>query len=150
MSGKEAAAVAITAALTAGMAKPGPEFDLLAFARENRYRVQNLHAGQAVPPAISMDPRNGAGGYRGDDARWDAIVGQRGYVAMDGANLSVFLFFGSSRGVRSALGKLRVMGARIDQIGDSEIAATVPPAKIEEAIRLIKASRLRPPNCGSF
>ena len=56
-------------------------FDLLSFARAHRYRLRNLQDGQACPPARCDHP--GTPAYQGENAWW-AIVGNRGYVAMDG------------------------------------------------------------------
>ena len=74
-------------------------FDLMAFAKQRRYRVRNLHDGHAVPPA--RPPKHGkrgpVQGYLGADDRMDAILGKRGYVAMDGERLSVFASYRSRR-----------------------------------------------------
>ena len=125
-------------------------FDLAAYACEHRYRLRNLHDGRPVPPAIQKGPCDKTRGYWGQDDRCDAIVGHNGYVAMDEDRLSVFLFYKSAKGVKKALTQLEAMDAQIDQVGDMEVCATVPVEQIEEALKLIKVSKLRPTNKGSF
>ena len=116
--------------------------NLTEYARSHRYRLRNLHDGGPVPPAIWKPPK----GYRpvctGDEDRWDAIVGYDGYVAMDGDELSVCLFYKSARGVKSAESRLKVMGGQIDQVGDTELGATVHVEQIEEVLKLIRVSKV--------
>ena len=125
-------------------------FDLAAYARMNRYRMRNLHDGRPVPPAIQKGPCDKTRGYWGQDDRCDAIVGHHGYVAMDGDTLSIFLFYKSAKGVNRALSQLEAMDARIDQEGDMEVCATVSVEQIEEALKLIKVSKLRPGDVSRF
>ncbi|UCE61393.1 MAG: hypothetical protein JSU63_06520, partial [Phycisphaerales bacterium] len=75
------------------------QHDLLAYAREHRYRVRNLHDGKPVPPAMPKKSSRDKVGYVGDLDRWDAIVGHRGYVAMDGGQLTISVFYKSPQGV---------------------------------------------------
>ncbi|UCC28728.1 MAG: hypothetical protein JSU86_11055 [Phycisphaerales bacterium] len=117
--------------------------DLVEYARKHRYRVRNLHDGGPVAPARWKPPQGYRPVYVGKDDRWDAIVGYAGYVAFDGCDLSVFLFFKSNRGVTSALKRLKAIGARIDQIGDTEVGAFAPVERIEEVLKLIQVSKLR-------
>ena len=69
---------------------------------------------------------------------------------MDGDDLSVCLFFRSSRGVNQAMARLREMGATIDQVGDTAVGATASPAQIDETLDLIKVSKLRPGDVSRF
>ncbi|MGB2985839.1 MAG: hypothetical protein WBE26_08145 [Phycisphaerae bacterium] len=127
--------------------------DLIGYARMHRYRVRNLHDGGPVPPARWRHPRwhkPATAGHIGEDDRWDAIVGQHGYVAMDGNNLSVCLFYKSAKGVNRVLVRLKAMSGQIDQVGDTELGATVPGDRIEEVLKLIRVSRLPPGDAGRF
>ena len=131
-----------------GLASAAPvivaHFDLLAYARKHRYRLRNLHDGGPVPPAIWKPPKGYRPVYTGAEDRFDAIVGRDGYVAMDGDELTVCLFYRSTKGVKSAKTRLEAMGGRIDQEGDTELGATVPVEQIAEVLKLIKVSRLKP------
>jgi hypothetical protein len=89
-------------------------------------------------------------GHWAEEDRMDAIIGQNGYIAMDGDRLSVCLFYKSGKGVKRAVGRLQTMGAEVDQIGDTEVGATVPVERIEDVLALIRVSRLQPPNSGAF
>ena len=125
-------------------------FDLVSYARKRRYRLRNLHDGYLVPPAICREPCDRARGYWGKDDRWDAIVGHRGYVAMDGDKLSVALFYDSPYGVSVVLPRLEALGASVDQLGDMEVGATAPVEQIEQVLKLIKVSKLRPGDVRRF
>ena len=119
--------------------------DLVAYARKHRYRVRNLHDGGPVPPARWRHPKGhkpATAGHIGEDDRWDAIVGQHGYVAMDGNKLSVCLFYKSAKGVNRVLVRLKAMDARIAQVGDTELGATVPAQRMEEVLKLIRVSKV--------
>ncbi len=78
----------------------------------------------------------------------DAIVGARGYVAMDGEHLSVCLFYRSGKGVNQAVSRLEEIGGRIDQVGDMEVGAMVPVRQIDEVLKLIRVSKLANRNPG--
>ncbi len=125
-------------------------FELAAYAKKYRYRLRNLHDGGPVPPAKPARGAGGPTGYIGATERMDAIVGSKGYVTMDGNELSVCLFHKNALGINRAVPRLEAIGARIDQIGDTELGATFSVEHIDEVLQLIKASRLRPPNQGSF
>ncbi len=122
------------------------EFDLVAYAREHRYRLRNLHDGGPVPPAIWKPPRGYRPVYVGEDDRCDAIVGRNGYVAFDGELgwLGITLFFKSALGVNKARDKIQAMGGTVTQEGDTEIAGTIPVESIEEGLLLIRVSKLKP------
>ena len=126
------------------------QLDLVAYAREHRYRLRNLHDGGPVPPAIWKPPKGYKPVYTGAEDRFDAIVGYDGYVAMDGDELSVCLFYRSTKGVNRAITRLKAMGGRMDQEGDTEVGATVPVSQIEEVLRLIKVSKLQPGDASRF
>ena len=119
-------------------------FDLVAYAKKHRYRMRNLHDGGPVPPAIWKPPKGGYPSWRGAAERMDAIVGRRGYVAMDGDKLSVCLFYRSAKGVKRAVERLEAIGGQIDQVGDMEMGATAPAEHIDELMRLIIVSKLHP------
>jgi len=121
-------------------------FDLVAYARKHRYRLRNLHDGGPVPPAIWKPPKGYRPAYVGDDDRMDAIVGRNGYLADEGepGRLCICLFFKSGRGVNKGRDKIQTMGGTVTQEGDTEIAGTVPVESIEEALKLIKVSKLMP------
>ena len=125
-------------------------FDLLAYARAHRCRVRNLHDGAACPPARWMKPKGTTPtaqvGHVGQDDRFDAIVGYDGYVCDQGAPgwLGIYLSYGSSRGVNRGAERIKGMGGRVDQVGDTEVAGVVPVETIESALKLIRVSKLSP------
>ena len=121
-------------------------FDLMAYARQRRYRVRNLHNGRAVPPALgpTRGERGDFEGYRGADDRLDAIVGKYGYVTTDGDRLSVYLCYRSSFTKTKAMRRFEAMGGTIDQEGDWEFGGFAPPEAIVDVLKLIRVSRLRP------
>ncbi len=120
-------------------------FDLVACAKRHRYRLRNLHYGNPVPLARCKRNLGMTRGHWGLD-RLDAIVGRRGYVAMDGDELSVCVFCKSSQGVTYAVRQLESAGARIDQVGDTEAGATVPVGQIDDALKIIRVLKLHPGN----
>jgi len=126
------------------------EFDLVAYAREHRYRLRNLHDGGPVPPAIWKPPRGYRPVYVGEDDRCDAIVGRNGYVAFDGelGRLGICMFYRSGKGVNQARAKIQAMGGTVALEGDTEIAGTIPVESIEEALKLIRVSKVPNRNPG--
>ncbi len=123
------------------------DFDLTAYARKHRYRLRNLHKGHAVPPARRTKSHDPATGYTGQEDRCDAIVGYDGYICDEGAGqLGFCLFYRSARGVKRAEARIRALGGTVTQIGDTEIAGTIPLERIEEALKLIRVSKLHPGN----
>ncbi len=125
-------------------------FDLITHARKHRYRIRNLHDGGSVPPARRMKAKGevpvAQSGYVGREDRHDTIVGYDGYLSDegDGGQLSVYLCYKSARGVVRAEQRLKAMGGTVEQIGDAEISGTVPVGQIDEALKLIRASKLKP------
>ncbi len=123
------------------------DFDLTAYAQEHRYRVRNLHDGHPVPPARRRKGHDASTGYVGTDDRWDAIAGYDGYVTDEGAGqLGVCLFYRSARGVGRAEQRIRAMGGTVTQVGDTEIAGNIPVERIENALKLIRVSKIKPGN----
>ena len=124
--------------------------DLVAYAREHRYRLRNLHDGYPVPPARRIKPKGetpaAQAGYIGEEDRMDAIVGFLGYVADEGepGMLGIYLHHKNGIGVNRSSARIKAMGGRVDQVGDTEIAGSVPAEAIEEALKLIKVSKLKP------
>jgi hypothetical protein len=120
------------------------DFDLVAYARKYRYRLRNLHDGGPVPPAIWKAPPGHRSAYAGPEDRCDAIVGFDGYIADEGepGQLGICLFYGSAKGVNKARAKLKAMGGKVTQEGDTEIAGTIPIEAIKEALALIKVSKV--------
>lgn len=136
-------------------AEPSVErLDLTAYAREHRYRLRNLHDGGPVPPARYRRSKGempaGQAGYIGQDDRQDAIVGCDGYIVDEGepGQLGIYLQYRSGRGVRRAHARIQAMGGTVSQVGDTEIAGTVPVNRVEDALKLIRVSRvpMRNPN----
>ena len=125
-------------------------FDLLTYAREHRYRVRNLSDGRACPPARLVKPKGATPtaqvGHIGQDDRFDAIVGYDGYVCDQGASgwLGIYLSYGSARGANRGVERIKGMGGRVDQVGDTEVAGVVPVEAIGDALKLIRVSRLSP------
>jgi hypothetical protein len=117
-------------------------FDLAAYARQHRYRLRNLRDGNPVPPMKPAEKTGMTKGHWAEEDRMDAIIGRDGYIAMDGVRLSVCLFYGSAKGVNGAIGRLEAIGGQIDQVGDTEVGATVPVERIDEVLKIIKVFKL--------
>lgn len=85
-------------------------------------------------------------GYVGTVDRWDAIVGYDGFLVDDGevGRLGIYLCYKSARGVNKAEARIRAMGGVVNQLGDFEIAGSVPVERIEDALKLIRVSKLKP------
>ena len=117
-------------------------FNLVEYARKLRYRLRNLNDGGPCPPAIWKRPKS----YEptGEAERCYAIVGHSGYIADDGepGQLGIALFYKSAKGVNAAKAKIRAMNGTVKQEGDTEVAGTVPVASIDEALRLIRVSKV--------
>ena len=60
--------------------------------------------------------------------------------------LGIFLDYRSAKGVNRSQSRIEAMSGLVNQVGDFEIAGTIPVEGIDEALRLIRASRLRPGN----
>ena len=54
------------------------------------------------------------------------------------------MFYKSSRGVNRARERIKAMGGGVTQDGDTELGGWVPYEAIDEALKLIRVSRLRP------
>lgn len=128
-------------------------FDLITFARKNRYRIRNLHDGGMVPPARHTKPKGDLPtaqvGFIGRDDRCDVIVGYDGYILDEGnGRLGVYLCYKSSRGVKRAQDRIGALAGSVTQVGDTEIVGNVPVSRIKDAVKLIRVSKLamRNPN----
>lgn len=121
-----------------------PRIDLVEYARQHRNRLRNLHDGDPVPPARRQKSSESRVAYIGAFDRWDTIVGYDGYVVDEGepGRLGICLSYRSARGVKKAEARIRAMGGTVKQIGDIEIAGAVPVERIEEALRLIRVSKV--------
>ncbi len=126
-------------------------FDLMDYARKHRLRTRNLHDGHPVPQARLM-PKQLAGermGYIGESDRLDAIVGYCGALTEEGRQgLVVYLHYKTSKGVGIGIRKILEVGGTIHQVGDFEVMGYIPWERIEDALELIRVSRLamRNPN----
>lgn len=120
--------------------------DLAKYARQNRYRVRNLHDGEPVPPARRRKSNGRRVAYVSATDRLDVIVGYDGYLVDEGepCRLGVYMTFKSARGVKRTQARLEAMGGTVKQVGDIEIAGTVPVERIEDALKLIRVSKLPP------
>ena len=142
------------AALRLGLAPVSQEFDLISYAHKQRHRLRNLHDGGPVPPARYRKPKGELPavrtGFVGQDDRLDAIVGYDGYIADEGEprRLGLCLFYRSARGVKRAHARIQAMGGTVSQVGDAEIAGTVPASRIEDALKLIRVSKVPNRNPG--
>ena len=116
-------------------------FDLQSFATKHRYRLRNLHDGFPVQPVKLKKKVGTQAGYWGDD-RYDVIVGRNGYISQDGDKLSICLFYKSKHGVTVSKKRLMGIDAEIVQVGETEISATFPEDRLDEALDLIKVSRI--------
>jgi hypothetical protein len=117
--------------------------DLLAYARENRYRVRNLHDGHPAPPA-KRPPRGkrGQDAFGADDDRLDAIVGQFGYIVVEGAGLGWYSGEFKARPPHGRMTAIRAAGGSVDQLGDFESAGTAPMSALLSLTRVIGVYRL--------
>jgi len=129
----------------------GTGFDLIEYARRHRLRTRNLHDGHPVPPARLM-PKQRIGertGYIGESDRLDAIVGYCGALTDEHEQgLGVYLQYKTSKGVGIGIRKILEVGGTIHQVGDFEVTGYIPWDCIEDALRIIRVSRLamRNPN----
>ena len=121
------------------------EFDLIGYSRRNRFRIGNIHDGRPVPPARSTCKSKRIG-YSGADDRLDVIVGQRGYVTTENDSLTIFVFFNSARGVTRANSTIATLAGQVTQEGDCELTASLPVAALDDALKLIRVSKLHPGN----
>ena len=107
-----------------------------------------------VPPGRWRKPKgynSTESGYRGEQDRYDAIVGRRGFITMDGGMLHVYVGeYKTSQGVTYAAKKICELGGRVVQLGDFELSATVPLDRIDDVLGLIKVSRLHPGSATAF
>ena len=88
-------------------------------------------------------------GYIGESDRLDAIVGYCGALTDEGRQgLGVYLHYTTSKGVRNRIRKILEVGGTIHQVGDFEVMGYIPWERIEDALELIRVSRLamRNPN----
>lgn len=126
-------------------------FDLMDYAREHRLRTRNLHDGHPVPPARLM-PKHRIGertGYIGESDRLDAIVGYCGSLTdEERQGLGVHLHYKTSKGVRIGIRKILEVGGTVHQVGDFEVTGYISWDCIEDALRIIRVSKLalRNPN----
>jgi len=121
-------------------------FDLVEYAHRHRYRLRNLNDGGPCPPAIWKRPKSWPRCPKGDEF-W-AIVGHDGYLADEGetGRLGIALFYESAKGVNRAKRKIQAMGGHVPQEGDTELAGSVPLEALDEALKLIRVSKVHPGN----
>ena len=125
--------------------------DLKDYARKHRLRTRNLHDGHPVPPARLM-PKQRIGermGYIGESDRLNAIVGYCGALTDEHEQgLGVYLHYKTSKGVGIGIRKILEVGGTIHQVGDFEVTGYIPWDCIEDALRIIRVSKLalRNPN----
>jgi len=125
--------------------------DLMDYARKHRLRTRNLHDGHPVPLARLM-PKQRIGeskGYIGESDRLDAIVGYCGALTdEDRQGLGVYLHYKTSKGVGIGIRKILEVGGTIHQVGDFEMTGYIAWDCIEDALRIIRVSKLalRNPN----
>jgi len=120
-------------------------FDLLAYARERRYRSRNLHDGRPVPPVRlargGEHPRQT--GYVGAADRIDAIVCRDGYVCYErNERIGWCVLARSCRGLRNRLRELRALPVLVKQEGDTEAAGDAPLELIDSVIQVLKPYRM--------
>ena len=122
------------------------DFDLIDYARKHRLRTRNLHDGHPVPPARLM-PKQRIGertGYIGESDRLDAIVGYCGALTdEERQGLGVYLHYKTSKGVGIGIRKILEVGGAIHQVGDFEVTGYIPWDCIEDALRIIRVSKLK-------
>ena len=120
-------------------------FDLVAYAREHRLRLRNLHDGGPVPP-VKRTERTRTVAYRGAEDRGDAILCKFGYVDFGGFGadrIGFCLLCSSARSMSKRLQMLAETGATVVQEGDSEVAGYAPLAEIESVLAVLVPGRVR-------
>ncbi len=124
-------------------------FDLMDYARKHRLRTRNLHDGHPVPPARLMPKHRTRArtGYVGVSDRLDAIVGYCGALTdEDRQGLAVYLHYKTAKGVNRGIAGIKAIGGTVHLVGDFEVTGHVPWDRIEDALKLIKVSKLPPGN----
>jgi len=118
-------------------------FDLLAHARQHRYRVRNLHDGRPLHPLrVPVAGRGRALGYVGGEDRMDAIICRRGYVCSDGdGQVGWYLFARCAKGINRWLPKLIATGATARQLGDGEVSGVAPAEQIGRILAVLRPYR---------
>ncbi len=119
--------------------RPGCVLDL---AKRHRWRTRNLHDGHPVPPA-KRPPRGNRGqdAFGADDDRMDAIVGQFGYIVLEGDGLGWFLV-AATRPPHGKIAKIREAGGKVNQLGDREAGGTAPTSAMKTLTKLIGVYRV--------
>jgi hypothetical protein len=119
-------------------------FDLVAYAKEHRYRVRNVHDGYPVPPMLP--PKRGRRGHRrgywSKEDREDAIICRHGYVTDDReGRIGWLLFAPTTRGMRARLRTLAALGVDVVQEGDTEAAGQASVEQIGDVLRVLVPCR---------
>ena len=84
-------------------------------------------------------------GYIGESDRLNAIVGYCGALTDEHEQgLGVYLHYKTSKGVGIGIRKILEVGGTIHQVGDFEVTGYIPWDCIEDALKLIRASKLMP------
>lgn len=121
-------------------------FDLIAYAKEHRYRVRNLHDGYAVPPVRRVArATTGAAGIERDDV----IACRYGYVGDYGpGKLGWYLTSekGTAHLMSSKLPQLEALGGEVTQVGDFEAAGWAPEGRIGDVLKILAVVKLHPGN----
>ncbi len=84
-------------------------------------------------------------GYIGESDRLDAIVGYCGALTNEHEQgLGIYLHYKTTKGVNRGIAGIKAMGATVHQVGDFEITGHASWDRIEDALKLIRASKLMP------
>ncbi len=84
-------------------------------------------------------------GYTGVSDRLDAIVGYCGALTEEERQgLGVYLHYKTTKGVNRGIAGIKAMGGTVHQVGDFEVTGHATWERIEDALKLIRASKLKP------
>jgi hypothetical protein len=126
-----------------------PDFDLIKYAEQHRYRVRNLHDGRPLHPLrVPVTGRGRSAGYVGDEDRLDAIIGRHGYVIDEGNGRIGWCLLTKAGWTKSMkLRRLEALGATVTQEGDTEAAGYASVDLIGPILEVLRPYRRarRPP-----
>lgn len=116
-------------------------YDLLAYAKEYRYRTRNLHDGCPCPP-FKRDEKITI--YTGREDRFDAVIGKRGYVCQENDCLGFVVSYKTNQRINRVSKSITDAGGEITQTGDTELGGTIPISGLDAILKIIQVYRVSP------